>query len=232
MSGVQHPRGRALTRVFHFLPLRWGLEDIQKQRFKVARIKDLNDPFEMMSARAGDRRLREGLISARNVAHDQIGFLCFSRDLTNPVQWSHYADGHKGVCLGVELPGHLLEPVRYSNRRLEMREADFMGGNPRSHAKITTALFTKFEHWQYEKELRAVIDLSDPALIHEDGHIFQPVDGVTRLASVIVGAQCPIGRNALQQLLGNNLLGVELTKARLAFNTFNVVEQRDARLWE
>jgi len=218
-------------RVYHFLPLKWAIEGIQKRRLKVARINDLNDPFEMFSADVGDKRLRAGLTNARNVAHEQIGFLCFSRDWKNPVQWSHYADGHKGVCLGFEMADALLEPVHYSAKRLKMVEADFVLEEPAAKVRMTTALFTKYVHWQYEQEMRAIVNLDAPEVIREAGLHFDPFSEVGSLVSVMLGARCPVGRAEITSILGASLDGISLCKARPAFRSFEMVKQQRASLW-
>ncbi len=39
----------------------------------------------------------------RNQA-DNTGILCLSKKQDDPLMWSHYADGHSGVCLGLDIP--------------------------------------------------------------------------------------------------------------------------------
>jgi hypothetical protein len=34
-------------RVYHFLPAKYALDDIEKQRLKISEIDQLNDPFEL-----------------------------------------------------------------------------------------------------------------------------------------------------------------------------------------
>jgi hypothetical protein len=45
-------------RVFHFLQRKFALQAIERQRLKVARIGELNDPFELLAADISDRSER------------------------------------------------------------------------------------------------------------------------------------------------------------------------------
>src|ERR1700686_3023361 len=105
-GGVEARRpvsGGGSMRLYHFLNAEYGLLNIQHRRLKIGGINALNDPFEFFgvatkstSLRLRYQRLKEGL-------NDYMGLVCFSADWNNPVQWSHYADHHRGVCLGFEL---------------------------------------------------------------------------------------------------------------------------------
>ena len=53
-----------------------------------------------------------------------------------------------------------------------------------------------------------------------------------RLKQVIVGAESTVSREELSGALGALAFEVESFKARLAFASFQVVRQRDERLWK
>src|SRR3546814_15526274 len=84
-------------RVYHFVNCEYGLQDIARRRLKVATLADVNDPFEMLSLNLKDSGLRATLGKARKEFGERRGMLCFSRGWRNPVQWSHYADHHRGL---------------------------------------------------------------------------------------------------------------------------------------
>src|SRR5687768_16056458 len=87
------------VRVYHFVNQLYGLDDLSRRRLKVAQIDDLNDPFDLRVFASGDPRMRQALERHRANLALSHGMLCFSRSWKNPVQWSHYADRHRGVCL-------------------------------------------------------------------------------------------------------------------------------------
>jgi hypothetical protein len=82
------------------------------------------------------------------------GLLCFSRHWNNPVQWSHYAAKHTGLCLGFDIPGEHLGAVTYSRKRLVVEAESFHNPRELSVETVTKFQFTKYSHWRYENEVR------------------------------------------------------------------------------
>ncbi|HEX9883282.1 MAG TPA: DUF2971 domain-containing protein, partial [Desulfobaccales bacterium] len=77
------------------------------------------------------------------------------------LMWSHYANGHRGVCLQFDpindallanrmLFGQALKVI-YSEKRPVLNIIDI--GKPKEYQK---ALLTKSNHWDYEKEWRII----------------------------------------------------------------------------
>ncbi|WP_428851637.1 DUF2971 domain-containing protein [Imbroritus primus] len=80
------------------------------------------------------------------------GVFCTSKDNTHPLMWSHYADNHRGVCIGFSAlmpPLALAQPVIYSPTRPVLK----FGNNP---DEISKALCHKADFWQYEREYRVI----------------------------------------------------------------------------
>ena len=204
-------------RLYHFLPAKHALFDISKRRIKVAELDDLNDPFELFSVRLpspAHRTVWRGFV--RDVARS-FGVICFSKSWKNPLLWSHYADKHKGICLGFDVAHKYVEPVRYRCTRLpiDIRLNLPMGGLGQD--EMREIFYTKFSGWRYEKELRVGTRLSSK----ETGRYFREFRGALRLREVIVGVRCKVPRHIIEKAVGR--LTVRLIRARLAFNTFNVV---------
>ena len=131
-------------RIYHFLNEKYGLKDLRERRLKVARIMKLNDPFEFLGVDLADRVFREAVEKTKKSLSFTKGLLCFSMNWQNPVMWSHYADKHKGLCLGFDMPDYLLKKVNYVQSRFPKEkelDEDFM----------LKLLFTKFIHWGYEE---------------------------------------------------------------------------------
>lgn len=104
-----------------------------------------------------------------------VGVCSFSFVLEEPLLWSHYANGHKGLCLTYEMPfpsffepsksipGAIL-PIIYGENQL----TDWLIENAPEKAKIDTKKFSydligkvlsiKGEGWRYEKEARIICD--------------------------------------------------------------------------
>ena len=81
--------------------------------------------------------------------------LCLSADPLHPLQWSHYADSHRGVCLHFWSWANSIfgqaRRVRYTSRRVPIRL------RPKPIPLLSTAerlAFTKADFWSYEREYR------------------------------------------------------------------------------
>jgi len=201
-------------RVYHFLPANWALDDIRRKRIKISVIDELNDPFELWCVEQPDKRLRQALRGFKAEMVARFGMICFSKSWHNPLLWSHYADKHRGVCLGFDVDDRGLKPVTYSVDRPNLKL-------PPTLESINELLFTKFQGWSYEEELRNWFRLDEK----EDGHYFYPFDQMVRLREVIAGALCNLNRTEIDDALQGQS-AVAVFKARLAFKTFRVVKNR------
>lgn len=219
-------------RVYHFVNRKYGLDDIRKRRLKVARFDDLNDPFELLCVRSSIPGVRHAIRDAKRILARHEGMLCFSRNWSNPVQWSHYAERHRGLCMGFDVPDEFLQRVGYSRRLVELIPEFRSDGVGEAHVIIPKdALFvTKYRDWCYEREMRQRVTLADA--MRCGPHYFVPFSDDLRLREVIVGYLSAITRNELAEGLGELASAVSTQKARLAFESFRVVQQRKETLWE
>jgi hypothetical protein len=216
-------------RVYHFIRRKYGIEDLRMRRLKIATIDDLNDPFDLLAVDASDQIIRYVFRRIRENLAAKHGLLCFSLDWHNPVQWSHYAEKHRGLCLGFDIPNERLSKVIYSRKLLAVDTERFFPHGQLDYETATKLLLTKYAHWQYESEVRAFVDLQalDP---HKKMYFMQFSDSL-RLAQVIVGAESALTRSEIEDALGDLTSTVEAFKARLAFKSFRVVRQRKQESW-
>ncbi len=215
-------------RVFHFLNKVYGLKDIKDRRIKIATIMELNDPFEFLSLELSHRDLRKAILKTKKTLAKNRGLLCFSKNWSNPVQWAHYADKHKGVCLGFDIPDNNLVPVTYSSKRLIQEAQQIISGGAIDEALMLRLLTTKFYHWHYERELRYFVSLEEK---DENGFFYAYFSDVLVLKQVIVGGFSNISRTDVAEALGNLNNEVEVFKARPAFKSFRVVRNTNESLW-
>ena len=170
--------GNQMARVYKFLPRKWAFDDIEKRHIKISRVCDLNDPFDLSPFDLSDGDQRDALIRARKVLFDRgRGLLCFSFKWSNPLLWAHYADKHKGICLGFDLP--VIRHVAYVSTRLPfpiVSEVNEQTG--------LDWLFTKFSSWCYEAECRVFAKLDT----EEDGNYYADFEeSQMTLREVILG---------------------------------------------
>ncbi len=79
---------------------------------------------------------------------------CFSKTYHNILMWSHYADCHKGIVIGFNLPilndKFVVYPVTYADKILPID----------GYTDVLKVLYywvtTKSNHWAYEEEFRAI----------------------------------------------------------------------------
>lgn len=219
-----------LRRVYHFLNRCYGLDDLQRQRLKIATINDLNDPFEMLGPAPNNAPERARFRILKNQLAASYGMLCFSRNWQNPVQWSHYADGHKGLCLGFDVPANTLTSVRYRRTRLPNRAASIDGENETvAQSEMLRVLSSKYVHWQYEEEERCFLKLEQKD--SSTGLYFASWLPNLLLKEVLIGHNCTVSRAELDGALGNMKAEVRASKVRLSFKRYAVVRQRDAARW-
>jgi len=214
-------------RLYHFVDAQYGLQDIRQRHLKIARINELNDPFELLGVASRDQVIRRRYLDLKTGLAEFMGLLCFSGGWTNPVQWSHYADRHRGLCLGfdVNAPVHRVKYVKY---RLKPDSGSLRQNDSAAQKYVMRILTTKFEHWRYEDEYRVFPELK---VKDERGLYFFEFGKEFVLREVIVGHNSTITRAELDRALGDLTSSVTKFKARLAFQSFRVVRQLNDEMW-
>src|SRR3954469_14900898 len=180
-----------LRRAYHFLPTEYALDDLRHRRLKIARLDELNDPFELWAIAQRDRKLRRAFRETKDEMARRFGMLCFSLTWRNPLLWSHYADRHHGMALGFDVDEGLLKRVSYVEKRPVLNEINIQVAH--------WLLFTKFRDWRYEKEARIFTRLNDRDPI--SGLYFAAFGRKLILREVIVGALCGVTELSLRDAL-------------------------------
>jgi hypothetical protein len=205
--------------VYKFLDSQFGLKSLYERRLKIARVEELNDPFELTPYNLKDPVDRVAFQRTRRRLGERFGMVCFSATCTDPVLWAHYSDKHRGICLGFEIAGNHWREVEYVRDRLPFPD-DFFKLNAVARLGVATdMIFTKYENWNYESEIRTWAPLDH----EEDGLFFCDFDENLKLTQVLVGARCTLPKAAIARALGRFANGIELTKVRAAFQTFQIV---------
>ncbi|OJU08333.1 MAG: hypothetical protein BGN86_13355 [Caulobacterales bacterium 68-7] len=217
--------------VYHFISDEWALDNLARRRLKVATYGDLNDPFEGRAVAIRDPATRRNYASFHADWGRRRGLLCFSRDWRNPVQWSHYSSRHRGLCLAFNIPESLAVPVEYRRRPYPDDVLTKLDTLPDAEAErlMQSLLVTKYSHWRYEQEVRMFVELTDPD--PENGLHFEEFSSDLALVEVIVGYKSEITQSDLNAALGSIRSSVTTKKARLSFQTYRVVRQRDPSMW-
>jgi|SRR5665213_878107 len=219
-------------RLYHFMRAKYALQAIRRQRLKIARINELNDPFEFLQVASSDSRTRARYQYVKRSLSEYMGLLCFSESWHNPVQWSHYAESHRGICLGFEVGSDVeVSRVRYVANRIQPNLKAMRKDGPAAFRHMMDLLTLKFEHWHYEQEHRLFVELEDKDA--KTGLCFFDFAGKPEfnLSEIILGAYSEVAPEQIAKALGRRAGTVKTHKARLAFRTFEVVQQRNQDLW-
>ncbi|AFU70514.1 hypothetical protein P700755_003943 [Psychroflexus torquis ATCC 700755] len=121
---------------------------ILKNRLYAAPYKDLNDPMEgQYYYQSGElnRSIRDKILAEKGT----LRILSLSRVNNNQLMWSHYADGHKGIAVGVRI-----DEIKYD---VQLIQYDGIATINESNYNSQTAkeiLSHKLEVWGYEQEER------------------------------------------------------------------------------
>jgi len=213
------PPAGDLVRVYHVTSAHHAVNDLALRRLKVARLAELNDPFEFMWVMWRHLDLRDTVQAWKSLYDGLVGFLCFSSDWTNPVLWSHYGDKHRGVCLGFDVPRSEVTAISYEARRLDVELPSTVTRLPEQLER--QLLYTKYEHWSYERELRMSLL---PAQLPSEGSLrFCPFSSSLALREVILGDQCPLALDAVRELASSICTLPVTYRARLAGKSYSVV---------
>jgi hypothetical protein len=134
--------------------------ELSKDFYEIVKNNSQNPESSVDNEQFGREVMGEG----RKILDREIGIISFSRTKKNILMWSHYANGHRGFCIGFdrelgryEKDGkiyNLIKPVRYSSNRIKLP----VSGNQHVDQNL---IFVKASCWSYEKEERLVLRLSD-----------------------------------------------------------------------
>ena len=123
-----------------------------KSRLYAAPYSDLNDPMEGQYLLSPSGSIDADMEKMLNSEKDRFRICSFSRNPDNQLMWAHYAEGHRGLVLGVD--------IREAD--CEVRDIIYEGPlnvgwhNFDSQAPLQV-LSRKLSAWEYEEEVRAFV---------------------------------------------------------------------------
>lgn len=134
----------------------WNVLDIVvNQRLYCAHWSELNDPLEgrySIFFSDGDRSPEEKVRSAIDKVKNQVRIASLSKNFNNYLLWSHYASGHKGVAIEIEIPDSQEELVEVIYSPFD---SVFFDRTDVTEDEEMLHLFnSKTEEWGYEEEYR------------------------------------------------------------------------------
>jgi hypothetical protein len=119
-----------------------------------------------INAFENDRQIKEAYFHglSKTISEDQIakyGVACFASSNTISLMWSHYADKHKGFCVGFTWPDRdselmAVSPVNYASNAFVRLSSVYKVHNQQPKDYVMERFFVKDENWRYEEEIRLV----------------------------------------------------------------------------
>lgn len=130
---------------------RFFTDIILKQRLYAAQYFDLNDPMEGRYLYHGEQTMDKDIEMVLSGKKNKVRIVSLSRDSENELMWAHYANGHRGVAIGVEIDRH-----RYDVREIKYDGIPSVGTSAWS-MDAKDILIHKNEVWDYEEEERIFV---------------------------------------------------------------------------
>lgn len=185
-------------------------------------VDNLNDPFELLGCDLTDMDIKKSAESAKIMSNSKHAVLCFSKNWINPVLWSHYADSHKGICLGYDINDDYSIEMKYVNSRLK-RKFDENGNYDRN--EFMDYIKLKYKHWSYEEEVRMVVDVSTVKAYNNRFYYHtNPVgESEVLLKEIIIGPRNDMPIEYFMQRLKCRNVNVDVLKTKLSDSHFKVV---------
>lgn len=125
---------------------------VLNSRIYAAPYFDLNDPMEgLYTYNAGT--INKELVRKIKGEKNKLRICSLSRRSDSTLMWSHYADSHRGVAIGLVVDRkHEMRPITYEGLSY-VRNATRHG----SHETAKNVLTCKLEPWAYEEEERVFV---------------------------------------------------------------------------
>ena len=172
---------------YHFSPAKYAICNIKNAQIKATRISEANDPFEFEGFQVLDEPFRDAIRKQKAETDAILSVLFFSKDWRSPALWAHYAERHKGICLGFWAKRKTLLDVNYYTDRVE---SGLEGNGPFSLSPgMKERLVTnKAQDWFYEEEIRRCVKVNET--FESESNRFFKFDDTLRLSEVIIGERC------------------------------------------
>jgi hypothetical protein len=176
LSPVSDPLFYTLERAVDFLKQpheigRWykieahkiGIEDYGKYKNWYLDSKNIQQRAKSLLPNV-PKNSEQACLQMANTISQMFRLFCASKIRDSILMWSHYADEHRGVVLGLEsneapfkfIPKYLL-PVRYSKKKTVF---NFLPSPQYFEKQLFRVVRTKSIHWKYEREIRFVAPLT------------------------------------------------------------------------
>lgn len=209
-------------RLYYYTSQQYGLQSLNDKKLKIARFTELNDPFDWIGLAVDTPTKRRELRKLKRKFDQTNGLLCMSTDWDVPLLWSHYAEKHKGLCLGFEVREEDWVEVDYVDERPTVEDYGKTSITALTLHDIHKIMETKGKDWEYEVEFRKFIKLGTPDL--RTGLYFEAFSDQMKLVSIHVGERSTMSKAWIRALVEHNGGDIEFVKVRAAHQSYRVIK--------
>jgi len=210
-----------------------AIKTIEARAFRVSRLLELNDPFEWHIGFEGappgreeeyEKVLMDGL---REQANRDVGIICFSKKINDPVLWSHYTNIHRGIAFAINMDvnPHLtpsLHQVVYDKPPvvIPIQRHKQMSKNEKLEL-IRDLGKQKSSSWRYEQEFRLVMALKECR--PSGGSYLWDKMPPSFITHAIIGFRSSVSEQYLRQALDlNGFQHTQVLKAKRSQTTYEI----------
>lgn len=144
-----------------------------------------------------ERMLKQKVNNLKKHNDENIGVLSLSRNHNSNLMWSHYAKNHTGFMIEIENSFDINKG--YIGKSLMAKEVTYHNNRPQTklHESYSDESYFLFKDpsWEYEKEMRLVVQLSTLKPIKNTETHTLPCYchqyPVSKLSRIVIGALCP-----------------------------------------
>lgn len=196
------------------LPNKYTKLCIESQKVYFNNWEDLNDPMEgfyLYIPHEHNTNLEQILRQEKL----QYKIFCCSKEYSNILMWSHYADNHKGICLEIEIDENICKEQNIFNRKIVYR-AKLVSIVPKNSVKDNAKyiLKHKLSKWNYEKEIRFFIKNQTPNSYK-----------IGNITSILLGARCNTNdKKLVEEWIGKNLVALKKVDFNENTNRMEIIE--------
>lgn len=127
------------------------LDILVNQRLYAATFEEMNDPMEGFYT--ADPDIPDESLNALKVEQKGLKFCSLSKYHYSPLMWAHYANGNRGIAIGIEVKDDAdLREVIYGTH------SHLVASKPTTIERAKDVLSFKADFWRYEDEIRVFAD--------------------------------------------------------------------------
>lgn len=150
LEGLMFYKYRGISKLEYILNI------FLNNKMYAAKYDQLNDPMEGYYHYETSKTI-SGIIEAIKSGKDKIKICSLSKKDNEPLMWAHYADGHKGIVIGVKIKNEYdIRLIKYEG--LETIDANQIDNFRETAIKV---LSHKNKIWEYENEVRVFTEKED-----------------------------------------------------------------------